>query len=106
MTKYIFDHPQMTSEQRRAGIKRLIDAGLPLGASHNWSPHPGAQTLAMGTLMKANEYGNYKPGDVVGGYGKRPPRKHIGDHGRVCSGKDTHCMDGKGGKCVLCDNHD
>lgn len=48
-------HPQLSAAQRRAAIAALVEAGLPLGASHN-GPPIRANVIAHGSLMGAGEY--------------------------------------------------
>jgi hypothetical protein len=42
---------------------------------------------------------------ILARYTKKPMRKHIGP-GRICGGKEAHCLAGLGGKCVACFEED
>ena len=102
------EHPQLTSAERRKAIDARVKAGLPLGASHNWQPQPGAQAIAMGTLMAANEYTAYAGGSFRKAdqplFFVHPPRRKV--ERPICHGKEVACLPGKNGKCVACADDD
>ena len=85
----VIDHPLPTSAEMRAEVKRKVDAGERLGASHNWRPYPGAQAAAMAGITEYTAY--YSGGSLPGKTNKN------------CS-YGTACMSALGGKCVACDN--
>jgi hypothetical protein len=79
------------------------------GAFHVQRLKPGV--VCYGSAVGYPEYGRpTKPGaysdlryDV---HGTPYVRGHKSHGEKLCSGKSCLCMAGKGGKCVLCDNHD
>lgn len=77
-----------TSEQMRAEVKRKLDAGERLGATHTVLRGP-PDTLTIAKL---------KPSDKPRWPCRGDERKHVGE--KYCGG--ITCLPGKNGKCVAC----
>ena len=92
-------HDLHTSEQMRAEMKRKLEAGERLGASHNGPPLPDGMVIA-GSIMTPEQMG-YTPEMLTRRKSKQ--RKHISE--KSCKGGHT-CMPGLGGKCVACSEDD
>jgi hypothetical protein len=117
---FTIEHKLPTSEEMRAELKRKIDAGEPLGASH--VARLGAPVYVNGSIAKPPEYSKFSPSDQarwrdcpgspeeaklgirknVNGYPTDRKRRNE----RSCSGKDMPCMPGKSGNCVACVDDD
>ena len=103
--KLVIEHKMPTSEQMRAEIKRKIDAGEPLGASH--MTEIKGRVFANGSVRVRpppfdSEYAKLSPSNKPRWPCRGDERKHISE--KYCGG--IVCQMGLNGKCVACAEDD